>query len=176
MGPCYSRRGVTTAGIPAASERRCYEKRAHHRERVTSPREPGSASAVTRYLVAQVALVNVVFARGQRCRATLVSSVKNWTFLPACHWRRRRWFRRVPVRLSRHKTWYRRGGIAALTGTEKKRRGIDAIGDARFHPSAENGRLVFWHSLPVPLFPRALPAWTIPILILRPPSFIPAEP
>jgi hypothetical protein len=30
---------------------------------------------------------------------------------------------------------------------------IGAIGDARFHPSAENGRLVFWHSLPVPRTP-----------------------
>lgn len=48
---------------------------------------------------------------------------------------------------------------------------IDAVGDARFHPSARNDRLVFWHSLPVcPSYPfpplLALLGWTIPILIL----------
>lgn len=118
--------------------------------------------------LAQVALVNVVFARGAMVSGDTCLIVKNWTFLPARHWRRCRWFKRFrPSRRAARdeKTSSLQPGQSASTD-------IDAIGDVRLHPSTENGRLVFWHSLPVPRLPRGLPSWTIPILILLHPSFL----
>lgn len=65
-----------------------------------------------------------------------------------------------------------RRGTSSLQRGQSASTDIDAIGDVRFHPSTENGRLVFWHSLPVPRLPLVLPSWTIPILILLHPSFL----
>lgn len=69
--------------------------------------------------------------------------VKNWTFFSTRHWRRCRWFRRFP-----------RSQSSALEakytqGTKAHRRSSTPLGMPRFHPSAGNGRLVFWHFLPV---------------------------
>jgi len=48
---------------------------------------------------------------------------------------------------------HRRGSHRRNAWTKRVSMAIGAIGDARFHPSAGNGRLVFWHSLPVPRTP-----------------------